>query len=280
PEDVMAWTDFLDFLRRYDIAAKAFRTGEDYAEVVADYLTRCRDGGAIYVELTCSPDHARNQGIPPDEHLAGVAAGIDAVDGIDARMVLTGLRHLGPEAVLRTARYAASRPHPYVVGFNLAGDEAGFPADLFHDAFAVAHDAGLGITCHAGEWDGPASVRRALALPGVTRIGHGVRAIEDPALVAELAERGTVLEVCPTSNVVLGAFTWETHPLRALFDAGVKVTLGSDDPPWFGATLAGEHAAARDRFGFGEDELREVSRTAVEAAFCEEPLRQALRARL
>jgi adenosine deaminase len=124
-------------------------------------------------------------------------------------------------------------------------------------------------------------VRQGLALPGVTRIGHGVRAIEDPALVEELAERGTVLEVCPTSNVVLGVFpSWEAHPLRRLADAGVRVTLGSDDPPWFGATLAGEYAAARDRFGFGEDDLRRITETAVDAAFCDEALRGALRAAL
>jgi adenosine deaminase len=166
PEDVMAWTDFLDFLRRYDIAARAFRSGEDYREATEAYLTACRDGGAIYVELIVSPDHARNQGIPAEEHLEGIAAGIDAVDGIDARLVLTGLRHLGPEAVLRAARYAATRPHPYVVGFNLAGDEAGFPASLFHDAYAVAHDAGLGCTVHAGEGAVRSPCARASRCPG------------------------------------------------------------------------------------------------------------------
>ena len=123
----------------------------------------------------------------------------------------------------------------------MAGDEAGFPAHDFAEVFAIAADAGLGCTIHAGEWAGPESVRAALELP-ITRIAHGVRAIEDPALVSELAARGIVLERCPTSNVVLGVYpSYEEHPLPALRAAGVKVTLGSDDPPYFGATIEGEY---------------------------------------
>jgi adenosine deaminase len=119
-------------------------------------------------------------------------------------------------------------------------------------------------------------VREALQLP-VSRIGHGVRSIEDSALVEELAERGTVLEVCPTSNVVLGIYpTYEEHPLPRLVEAGVRVTLGSDDPPYFGASIGGEYAVCRDRLGFDEDTLRGITRTAIEAAFCEEALKQRL----
>ena len=120
-------------------------------------------------------------------------------------------------------------------------------------------------------------MRAALTLP-VTRIGHGVRSIEDPDLVAELAERRIVLEVCPTSNVVLGLYpSYEEHPLPALCAAGVHVTLGSDDPPWFGASIGGEYAICAERLGFGDDVLRELTRTAVEAAFCEENLKENLR---
>ena len=143
----------------------------------------------------------------------------------------------------------------------------------------IAHDAGLGITCHAGEWAGPESVRGALTLP-ITRIGHGVRAIEEPELVAELAERGIVLEVCPTSNVVLGAYAdYGAHPFRALRDAGVRVTLGSDDPPYWQATIGGEYAVARREWGLTDAELRAITRTAVEAAFVDEATRTSLLAR-
>jgi len=162
------------------------------------------------------------------------------------------------------------------VGFNLAGDEANYPAGDFAEAFDIAAGAGLGCTVHAGEWDGPRSVRAALGLP-VTRIGHGVRSIEDPSLVEELADRGIVLECCPTSNVVLGLYdSYEDHPLPALRAAGVKTTLGSDDPPYFGASIGGEYELCRERFGFDEDDLRGISRTAVEAAFCEESLKERL----
>ena len=140
------------------------------------------------------------------------------------------MRNFGVEQAMRVARYAAERPHPYVVGFSMAGDEANFPAGDFAEPFALAAASGLGCSVHAGEWDGPESVRAALGLP-VTRIAHGVRAIEDPAVVEELAARGIVLECCPTSNVVLGLYpSYEEHPLSVLAESGVAVTLGSDDP--------------------------------------------------
>jgi adenosine deaminase len=162
----------------------------------------------------------------------------------------------------------------------MAGDEAGYPANDFAPAFAIAADAGLGCTIHAGEWAGPESVRAGLELP-VSRISHGVRAIEDPALVDELAARAIVLECAPTSNVVLGIYpSYEEHPLRPLHDAGVRVTLGSDDPPYFGASIAGEYEVCLERMGFTDDELREITRTAIEAAFCDDGLRDELRARL
>jgi adenosine deaminase len=133
----------------------------------------------------------------------------------------------------------------------------------------------------SGEWAGPESVRGALALPvPVTRLGHGVRAIEDPELVRELADRGTVLEVCPTSNVVLGAYPdYQAHPFPVLRDAGVRVTLGSDDPPYWEATVGGEYAVARREWGLDDDALRALTRTAIEAAFVPDDLRASLLAR-
>jgi adenosine deaminase len=162
----------------------------------------------------------------------------------------------------------------------MAGDEAGFPAHDFVEVFETAASAGLGCTIHAGEWAGPESVRAALELP-ISRISHGVRSVEDPALVAQLAERGIVLECCPTSNVVLGVYpSYDEHPLPQLRAAGVKVTLGSDDPPYFGATIEGEYAVCAEWMGFGSDDLREITRTAIDAAFCDEDLKAALRSRL
>jgi len=283
--DRYVWHDFLDFLQTFDRAVTVIRTAEDYRDITFEYLQACAAEGAIYVELTVSPDHADQAGLGYADMLAGVAQGIDdarAASGVESRMIVTTVRNFGVERAERVARTAAEQPHPYVTGFGMAGDEAGFPPGPFGRAFAIAHDAGLGITCHAGEWAGPESVRGALALPvPVTRLGHGVRAIEDPALVAELAERGTVLEVCPTSNVVLDAYPgYAEHPFPRLRDAGVQVTLGSDDPPYWGATIGGEYEVARREWGLPDDALREVTATAVRAAFIPDELRNALLARI
>jgi adenosine deaminase len=278
-EDTFAWTDFLHFLRTYDLAATAIRTPEDYRDVTFEYLSSCAADGAIYVELIASPDHAKAVGLPDAEHYAGIAQGIDdarAAHGIEARILIGAIRNLGVANAEDIARRHAEDRHPYVVGFNLAGDEAGYPAGQFAGAYAIAAGSGLGCTVHAGEHAGPESVRAALELP-ITRISHGVRAIEDPALVAELADRGIVLEVCPCSNVALGLYpTFADHPLGALRAAGVRVTLGSDDPPYFGCSIGSEYALAQVHQGFEERELLEMTRDAVEAAFADVALKSAL----
>ena len=277
------YTDFLDFLRTYDLAASVIRTGEDYRDITYEYLCSCAAGGAIYVELTASPDHAALVGLSDEEHLGGIAQGIDDArrdTGIEGRILISAVRNFGVEQALRVARHAAEHPHPYVVGFSMAGDEAGFPAGDFGQVFEIAAGAGLGCTIHAGEWAGADSVRAALSLP-VTRIAHGVRSIEDPSLVSELADRGIVLECCPTSNVVLGVYpSYEQHPLPELRAAGVRVTLGSDDPPYFGATIEGEYDVCAERMGFSAEDLRAVTATAIDAAFCDDDLRAALRDRI
>jgi adenosine deaminase len=278
-DDRFAWTDFLHFLRTYDLAASVIRTPEDYRDVTFEYLAGCAAEGALYVELIASPDHAAAVGLSDADHYAAIAQGIDdarAAYGIEGRIVIAAIRNLGVEAAESIARRHADDRHPYVVGFNLVGDEAGYPPGQFAGAYAIAAGSGLGCTVHAGEHAGPESVRAALELP-VTRISHGVRAIEDPALVAELAERGTVLEVCPSSNVALGLYpTYADHPLGALRAAGVRVTLGSDDPPYFGCSIGAEYALAQQYQGLEEEELLQITRHAVEAAFADGALRSAL----
>jgi adenosine deaminase len=281
--DRFAWVDFLDFLRTYDLAASMIRTSEDYRDITYEYLMGCAREGAIYVELIASPDHAASVGLSDAEHYGGIAAGIDDArrdSGIEARILIAAIRNFGVEAAEAIARRHADERHPYVVGFNLAGDEAGYPPAQFRTAYEIAAASGLGCTVHAGEHAGAESVREAMTLP-ISRISHGVRAVEDPALVAEIAERGLVLEACPTSNVATGVFgSYEEHPLRALHEAGVKLTLGSDDPPYFGASIGGEYALARERFGFKEGELRTITQTAVEASFADDAVKRALLNRL
>jgi len=278
------WSDFTSFLRAYDLASMLFRCEDDYALLAETYLADLAAQGAIYSEFFISTDHAVNAGLTPEAYISGLAEGIRrtrAKHGIEARMIATGLRHEGPEAVERAARYIAGNPHPLVTGFGMAGDERMHAPEDFARAFDIARDAGLAITVHAGELAGPESVRGALDHLKPSRIGHGVRAVEDPALVARLADEGIVLEVCPGSNIALGVFrSYADHPFPQLRAAGVKLTLSSDDPPFFHTSLAQEYETARRHFGLDDAALLETTRTAIGAAFVDEETRSALLARL
>src|ERR1700752_3902984 len=149
PDGRFRYTDFLDFLATYDLAASVIRTAEDYRDITYEYLCACARGGAIYVELTASQDHAGLVGLSDEDHWGGIARGIDEArndTGIEARILSSAVRNFGVEQALRVAHGAASRPHPYVVGFSMAGDELGFPAAGFAGAYRIAGAAGPGCT--------------------------------------------------------------------------------------------------------------------------------------
>ena len=279
-----AWQDFTSFVASYDATANLFRTEEDYALLAETYLIEIAEAGAVYSELIVSPDQGDTIGIGADAYIRGLAEGAErarAKTGIETRLLIVGIRHFGPERVVKAAEYAARRPHPLISGFNLAGEERMHRVADFTRAFDIARDADLGITIHAGELSGAFSVRDALDHVRPTRISHGVRAIEDGDLVKRLADEGVVLEVCPGSNVALKVFPdFERHPLRALHEAGVRVTLNSDDPPFFHTSLAREYEIASSVMGFSDGELLGMTRTAIEAAFVDEPTRQLLLSRL
>lgn len=274
------WADFTSFVKCYDSVASLFRTQEDYALLAEAYLTELAEVGTIYSEIIVSPDHGNTIGLGADAYLEGLAAGIEAAKaktGIESRMLITGIRHLGPESVVKTAEFAARREHALVTGFNLAGEERMHRVADFARAFDIARDAGLGLTIHAGELSGAFSVRDALDHVRPSRISHGVRAIEDADLVKRLADEGVVLEVCPGSNISLQVFPdFAAHPLRALHGAGVQVTLNSDDPPFFHTSLAQEYDIASTVMGFSDDDINGMTRTAIEAAFLDENTRQKL----
>ncbi|MBP2548393.1 adenosine deaminase [Neorhizobium galegae] len=281
--DSYAWTDFAAFIQAYDKVAALFRTQEDYALLTESYLTELAAIQTIYSEIIVSPDHGDRIGLGADAYLAGITDGIWAAKektGIEARIIVTGERHFGPDRVIAAAEYAARSRNPLVTGFNMAGEERmGRVAD-YARAFDIARDAGLGLTIHAGEVCGAFSVTDALDLVKPARIGHGVRAIEDEALVARLAEMGVVLEVCPGSNIALSVYPdFDSHPLRKLFEAGVRVCINSDDPPFFRTSLKREYEIARGVMGFSEAEINRMTRTALECAFVDEETRQVLLAR-
>lgn len=279
-DGAFVWHDFTTFLGCYDAAASLFKSEGDFALLAETYLGEIAQAGAVYGELFVSPDHGVSAGLSARAYLAGIAEGMrraKARHGIESRMVLIGVRHLGAERVEAAAKLAAQRPEPLITGFNMAGDERfGKVADYVR-AFDIARDAGLGITIHAGELSGAESVRDAIDLIRPSRIGHGVRAIEDLDLVRRIADLGIVLEVCPGSNIALKVFRdFESHPLRTLFEMGVKVTLNSDDPPYFHTSLAHEYEIAKRRMGFTDAELTQMTRTAIEAAFIDEATRAKL----
>lgn len=278
------WEDFTSFVKCYDAIASLFKTEEDYALLAEAYLTELAEAGTIYSEIIVSPDHGNTIGLGAHAYLEGLAAGMEAArqkTGIESRMLITGIRHLGPESVIKTAEFAARREHKLVTGFNLAGEERMHKVADFARAFDIVRDAGLGLTIHAGELSGAFSVRDALDHVRPSRISHGVRAIEDADLVRRLADAGVVLEVCPGSNISLQVFPdFASHPLRALHEAGVRVTLNSDDPPFFHTSLAQEYDIAFAVMGFSDAEINGMTRTAIEAAFVDEPTRKLLLARI
>lgn len=276
-----AWSDFLHFLKVYDIASSVIRTPEDYRDVTYQYLMDCAAEGAIYVEVMSSPDHAAAVGMSYAAHLEGIVAGIEDAQresGIESRIIVTCVRHLGPERGVEVARQVVAHPHRLVTGFGMGGDENSYTPRDFAPAFEIVHASGLPCTVHAGEVAGAQSVRDALDALPVQRLGHGVRAAEDPELVRELAEREVVLEVCPGSNIATGVYdTYSAHPLLALRDAGCRITLNSDDPPYFDTSIGREYDRASTIFGLDDNALRQVTLTAIDGAFTDVETKQKLR---
>lgn len=278
------WRDFTSFLSAYDFAANLFRDEEDYARLAEHYLTSLARDGAIYSEVFISPDHARQAGLSPLAYTNALGEGIMRArekTGIEGRMIVTGVRHFGVQSVEAAALFAVECGHPLVTGYGMAGEERFGAVRDFARAFDIAREAGLGITIHAGELAGWQSVADALDHLRPSRIGHGVRAIENPDLVRRIADEGVVLEVCPVSNIELKVFPgFAEHPFPALRAAGCKVTLNSDDPPYFWTSLKREYDVAAEYFGMSDEALTAVTRTAIEAAFVDEITRAALLGKL
>ncbi|WP_310618681.1 adenosine deaminase [Flexibacterium corallicola] len=274
------WHDFTSFMKAYDVAANLFRRPGDYAELAETYFRSIAEDGAIYGEVFISPDHAAAAGISYHAYVEGIAAGIErakAETGIEGRMIAIGVRHFGAKAVEEAAKLVAANPHPLVTGFGLAGDERyGHPSN-YAKAYQIAAEAGLGLTAHAGELVGPESVRDALDYLKITRVGHGVRAIEDEGLVQRLVEENITLEVCPGSNISLSVYEkLRFHPVNLLRQAGVKVTLSSDDPPFFHTTLAQEYSEVSRVFGWDRTVQKQITKNAIEAAFCDADTKERL----
>ena len=277
------WDDFYDFIKKYDIVTSVIHTPEDYFELTYEYLKECAANNVLYVEAMISSTHAKAKGMTYDSFLEGVYDASKKAEqdfGIISRYIMNGIRHLGPESVQNTAREVLDNPHPYLVGFGLAGDELHFPPNLFVKTFDMLKEEKFPISVHAGEWDGPENIRNAINLLHPTRLGHGVRSIEDPELVKEIIDKDIILETCPTSNIATKIYeNYESHPVKTLFDQGVKVTVNSDDPPFFNATIQGEYEVM-EGLGLNKDQLTSLTRNAISSSFCDENNKKKLLSKL
>jgi adenosine deaminase len=263
---------FAEFGRRYAQAATLVRDGgtQVLRRLVREVVEDAAADGAIWVEPQVNPlMYTPDVGAANDILDLIVDEGRATAErlGIGFGVMTTALRDRDPADAVALARLAARHAGDGVVAFGLAGDEAQHPPEPFTEAFALARDAGLIPAPHAGEHQGPDSVRAALDFLGARRIGHGVRALEDPELLARLAAEDVVLDVCPTSNALLGVVgSLPDHPLPRLLAAGVRCTLNADDPLLFGPGLLDEYENARTTLGLDDATLAALARTSVEAS--------------
>lgn len=283
-ERLFCFRDFGDFLGVFMNLARAIVSGEDFARLAYELGHELARQHVYYAEVMISPMQYINRGMDLLEVIEGASAGFDRAEretGIVVKLALDYGRQYGPEYAWQVLEIARAAMSLGVVGWSIGGNEIGYPPEPFAEVFAAAKASGLGLMAHAGEVVGPSSVWGAVDTLGATRLGHGIHSISDPQLLDHLRARGVVLDICPTSNVLTGATaSWETHPLRQLFDAGIALTINSDDPTFFDTTLTDEYRRIAGRFGFNADNLVRMTHNAAHAAFLPPIARDALLARL
>ena len=286
-------SDFWAFINTYDTVADMMRTPQDYYDVTKDYLSKNAADGGIYAELIVSPMHMATEVNPETgkaelsapryaamlEAMTNAAEEVKESTGLETRFIATGVRNLGAENVTEVAKFVRDNPHPLVTGFGIAGNERAGKFDDFAEALSIAKGAGLKLALHAGEICGPESIRDAVRL-GASRVGHGVSAVQDPALMKELAEKNVMVEVCPTSNrILVGELKGDlaNHPARKLYDAGIKISLNPDDGGIFGTQTGKEHRISAKEFGFTKAEMYDITLCALDCSFADVKTRKQLK---
>lgn len=266
----MRFSDFAGFLQAFKWVHFCLEKPEHFALVLKRLLERLEEQGVRYAEINVSAGVMLWRGLPVDEFFPAIAE--EAERGrVPVRFIFDAVRQFGLAHVEAVAEAAVRWAGRGVAGFGIGGDEARGPARLYREVFERVRAAGLAAVPHGGETAGPESVWEALEC-GARRIGHGIRAVEDPALLEELKRRDVALEICITSNVRTGAVpSLREHPVRRLFDAGVPLVLNTDDPALFGTTLVREYELARDVFGFADEELQQLARNSFRYALAAPP---------
>jgi adenosine deaminase len=263
-----SFTDLSSFLALYYECMAVLRTAEDFADLASAYLTRARADGVTRVEMFFDPQMHAARGVPLAEVIRGLRAAADrsaADGGPQVGLIACFLRDRGPHDAAATLEALAGHAGD-LLGVGLDSAEVGYPPRDFAAVFADARGLGLHTVAHAGEEGPPEYVWQAIDVLGVERVDHGIRSVEDPALLRRLAADGTPLTVCPLSNVRLHCVpAIEQHPLPALLDAGVKVTVNSDDPAYFGGYVADNYLALASGLNLSLDEFAAIAANSLNA---------------
>jgi len=274
-ESLYRYRDFVHFLEVFQLSSHALRTYDDFRQVVVEYAAEAKEHGAVYLEGIFVPGLWR--GLDTDEVFSGYCDGAQEareLHEVEVRLTPDIPRVFDLEDALTTARFAVKYRDRGVVGIGLGGPEEGHPPEPYAEAFALAREGGVASVPHAGEAVGAESVRGALEALGADRIRHGIRAVEDAGLVGELAGRGTVLDVCPLSNLRTGVVrSLEEHPLPQLVAAGVRCSISTDDPAMFDTDLTRDYEAAA-LLGVSP---RAAFEAGVAGALCDDETREHLR---
>ncbi|MGW7363360.1 adenosine deaminase [Streptomyces sp. NPDC054841] len=264
------FSDLQSFLDLYYGLMAVLHTANDFTDLADAYLARAAAQGVRHAEIFFDPQAHTGRGIPIGTVIEGLAHALDRGEerhGVSTQLIMCFLRDQSAESAMETLDAAKPYLH-HISAVGLDSAEVGHPPAKFREVYAAAESLGLRKVAHAGEEGPPAYIREALDVLGVERIDHGLRAMEDPELVERLVRDRVPLTVCPLSNVRLRAVdTLEDHPLRSMMDAGLLVTVNSDDPAYFGGYVGDTFHAVREALGLSQDQLRELARNSFRAAF-------------
>jgi adenosine deaminase len=273
--------DLADFLSHVPPILNLLQTERGLQVMIEDMFRQMAADGMVYAELRFAPLQHLRGGLTPREVVRIVEAATQRAvkdSGIESRLILCSLRHYSAGQSMDTVQLVEEFRGSFVAGFDLAGDEAGYPLATHLEAFDYARAHNLPITSHAGEACGAASVWETLDAIHPPRIGHGVRAIEDPALIQRLKHDHIHLEMCPTCNVQLNVFpTYVAHPIDRLYREGLSLGISTDNRTLTPITMTGEYERLVSTFGWGRAELQQCALYALDAAFVEESVKDRLR---
>jgi len=271
------FSNLQSFLDLYYQATAVLQTEQDFYELTWAYLRRCQADNVVHAEIFFDPQSHTDRGIPFSVVVEGIHGALRQAEselGITSRLIMCYMRHLPPDHGMET--WKAAEPFlDWIDGVGLDSSERDFPPRLFAELFALAREAGLKTMAHAGEEGPPAYIREALDILGVSRIDHGVRITEDPALLAEVAAAQVPLTVCPLSNTRLRVYhRMEDHPVLALLEQGVLVTVNSDDPAYFGGYINNNYRAVAAALGATPGQIIQLARNGFAASFLDSGSRQ------